>query len=86
MIYLLDTDVCIGLLRGRLPKTAARMQRLLRAEIALCSVVLYELHLGAEKCSQTAAETAKVQAFAQVFTSLPFDDECARFCAVIAPI
>ena len=83
MTYLLDTDVCIGLLRGRLPKTAARMQSVARAEIALCSVVLYELHVGVEKCGQPAVEAAKVPAFVQAFVSLPFDDECARHCAAI---
>lgn len=83
MTWLLDTDVCIGLLRGRLPKSAARLQTLPRAEVVLCSVVIYELYLGVEKCSQPATEGAKVRAFIGPFSSLPFDDECARHCAQI---
>src|SRR5690349_8892851 len=83
MTWLLDTNVCVGLLRGRAPKTAAKLQTIARAEVALCSVVIYELHLGTEKCNHPATESAKVRAFSAPFTSLPFDDDCARICARI---
>lgn len=83
MTWLLDTNVCVGLLRGSAPKTAAKLQAVPRAEVTLCSIVIYELHLGTEKCSQPATESAKVRAFTSPFSSLPFDDECARRCAKI---
>ena len=83
MIYLLDTDICIGLLRGAAAKAATKLSRLPASDVALCSVVIYELLLGAEKCNQFDKEMAKVQAFVQPFVSLPFDDECARLCAKI---
>src|SRR5437763_761592 len=83
MTWLLDTNVCVGLLRGRAPKTAAKLQAVPRAEVTLCSVVIYELLLATEKCSHPAPASAKVLAFTSPLSSLPFDDECARRCAKI---
>ncbi len=83
MIFLPDTNACIGLLRQRQAKLIARWQSVKASDMALCSVVVYELRHGAERSSNPATEHAKIDAFLAPFTSLPFDDASARKCAEI---
>ena len=83
MIFLPDTNACITLLRQRHAKLIARWRAVKASEVALCSVVVYELRHGAERSSNPIAEHAKLDAFLAPFTSLPFDDAAARKCAEI---
>jgi tRNA(fMet)-specific endonuclease VapC len=83
MTWLLDTSICIGLLRGKAPAAALRLRTIPVTDIVICSVVLYELHLGTEKCNDPATEAARVAAFVAPFHSLPFNDGCAMECARI---
>ena len=83
MIFLPDTNACIGLLRQREAKLIARWQAVKASDMVLCSVVVYELRHGAERSSNPSAEHAKLDAFLAPFTSLPFDDASARKCAEI---
>lgn len=83
MTFLPDTNACIALLRGRSPRLIARWQTIKASEIALCSVVAYELRYGAERSANPTAEHAKLDVFLGPFVSIPFDDACARKCAEI---
>jgi tRNA(fMet)-specific endonuclease VapC len=83
MTYLPDTNACITLLRQRDPALMARWQASMASEVVLCSVVVYELRHGAERCSDPVREHAKLDVFLAPFASLPFDDSCARKCAEI---
>lgn len=83
MTHLLDTNVCIALLRQRNAKLIAHWQAAKAAEVVLCSVVIYELRHGAERCSDPARGHARLDAFLAPFISLPFDNSCARRCAEI---
>ena len=46
MIYLPDTNTCISLLRQKQPNLIARWQSTRVTDIALCSIVVYELRHG----------------------------------------
>ncbi len=83
MIYLPDTNACVTLLRGRNPLFAGRWQSRRSSEIVLCSVVVYELRFGAERCIHPAREHARLDLFLSAFASLPFDDNCAHVCSMI---
>lgn len=83
MIFLPDTNACITLLRQRDSRLIARWQSVKTTDIVLCSVVVYELRYGAERSSDPARGHAKLDLFLSPFTSLPFDDQCARTCAEI---
>jgi len=83
MIFLPDTNACISLLRRRTPSLMARWHSTRAADIALCSVVVYELRHGAERSSNPAREHTKLDVFLEPFGSLPFDDACAHRCAQI---
>ena len=74
MNVLLDTNVCIDLLRGRV-----RGKRLPRAaDCRLSTVVTAELRVGAEKSAQPAAQREAVRTLIDLFRRVPFDDEAAR--------
>jgi predicted nucleic acid-binding protein len=50
MTFLPDTNACIALLRASEPRIIARWRATPVSQMALCSVVVYELRHGAERC------------------------------------
>jgi tRNA(fMet)-specific endonuclease VapC len=83
MSVLLDSDICIGIIREKLPKAIAKVRSMDVSEVFLCSVVKFELLFGVECCDRPLEELAKVKSFSSEFKSLPFDDECAKEAASI---
>jgi tRNA(fMet)-specific endonuclease VapC len=81
MLYLLDTNVCVGLLRGRKALLIQRFHARPTADLLLCSVVKAELIDGTLRSRQPAVNRAKVDAFVKPFASLPFDDNAAEVFA-----
>ena len=49
-------------------------------DIVLCSITVYELRYGAQRSVDPTREHSKLDLFLSPFTSLPFDDLCARRC------
>lgn len=74
--WLLDTNLCIRVLRDR---PAGLRERFNREADALCisSIVLTELLYGAEKSARPAENRRTVEQFAARLTVLPFDDAAA---------
>lgn len=64
MRYLLDTDVCVELLRRRQPAPAARFARIPAGEAALSVVTVLELTFGALKSARPEQNLAAVRALA----------------------
>jgi tRNA(fMet)-specific endonuclease VapC len=83
MKYLLDTNVCVGILRGKAPKSRTRLLVTKQSLVCLCSIVRYELLAGAQSSSSPEQELAKVVEWTAFFESLPFDDRAAAFAAQI---
>jgi len=77
MIRLLDSNVCIVLMRGKKPKVKAKFQSFLPDDLVTCSIVHAELRVGAIRSNSPQTETAKVEAFLVPFQSHPFDDAAA---------
>ena len=77
MIYLLDTNVCIGYLNGRSPFVRQRLNALEPGTIRLCSIVKAELAYGAAKSRVREHTLATLDTFFAAFESLPFDDRAA---------
>jgi tRNA(fMet)-specific endonuclease VapC len=78
VIYLLDTNACIGYLNDNNSLVAQKMATLRLDEIALCSIVAGELYYGAYHSSRRASNLALVDLLFQTFTSLPFDHHAAE--------
>ena len=78
MKYLLDTNACIHYLNHPDSPVRRRLERVLPADVALCSIVKAELYYGAFKSKQTAKNLAALEYLFATLTSLPFDDLAAR--------
>lgn len=78
MRYLLDTNVCIEILRGRDPALKARLATRSLNELVLCSIVWAELQCGARLAQNPPQELAKLQDAFGHWPRLPFDDSAAE--------
>lgn len=83
MIYLLDTNVCVALLKGRSTKLEEKVRSIRSHEAAIPAVVRFELHFGAEKSNQPNQTRERLGAFLRAFPSVPFDDGAAEICGRI---
>lgn len=77
MRFLLDTNTCIEILRGRHASVLARYAIQDRGNIALSAVVRSELHTGALLSAKPAENRERVEMFCALFACLPFDAEVA---------
>ncbi len=80
--YLLDTNLCIRLIRDRPQGLRPRFNAEADA-LCLSSVVLYELLYGAERSTRPAQLRQEVEGFAARLSVLPFDDDAAAHSADI---
>ena len=83
MTYVLDTDVCVWVLRRREP-WLSRLHGERPGDVAVTSLTEAELRLGALKASDPARDLARVEAFLSgAIGVLPFDRDAARHHAEI---
>lgn len=78
MRYLLDTNVCIEVLRGRNPALKARLATRSFDELALCSIVWAELHCGARLAQNPERELARLKDAFGHWTRWSFDDAASE--------
>lgn len=80
--YLMDTNVCIALLKGEKELTK-KFQTLPPTAFSLCSVVKAELLYGAHKSQNVEANLSVLEKFFAQFQSHPFDDSATSFYGTI---
>jgi tRNA(fMet)-specific endonuclease VapC len=76
--YLLDSNPCIGYIRGKNALIRQNFALHPASDITMCSVVLSELIHGALKSSDLVKNKAAVLRFTRPYQSLPFDDRAAH--------
>jgi len=76
---ILDTNVCIDVLRGR-RKVVERLRECEPKDCCLSAVTEFELFQGAARAPEErrAEERVKVERFLSCLQVLPFDSDCAR--------
>ena len=79
MPFLLDTNICIGILTGRSPKAIEKLHQLAPTEVRICSAVRAELQFGARNSSRVEANLSLLETFLSPFTSVAFDDGAANY-------
>lgn len=79
MSYLLDTNICIALLKGHDKILAKKLRNHSPSDFFLCSVVKAELLYGARYSKRVAENLALLERFFTQFQSMPFDDRAAEF-------
>ena len=80
--YLLDTNLCIRIIRDRPAGLRPRFNAEARA-LCISDVVLFELLFGAEKSGRPAENRQEVERFAARLSVLPFGSEAAAHTAEI---
>jgi tRNA(fMet)-specific endonuclease VapC len=75
--YLLDTDICIGLLRGTAGQAFERMRRRPPEVIGISAITLAELHHGLCKLDRRQAHLHRLIQFCAPLAIAPFDDAAA---------
>jgi tRNA(fMet)-specific endonuclease VapC len=83
MIYLLDTNVCVRYLNGRSVSIRERILATNSQDIAVCSVVKFELFYGALRSNNPTGNLERQQQFLNRFVSLAFDDAAATIASRI---
>jgi tRNA(fMet)-specific endonuclease VapC len=75
---MLDTNVCVDLLRGRGPGVLDHMRQFEIDEIAISSITLAELQYGVAKSSRPARHEVLLAEFCAPLAILPFDNVAAE--------
>ena len=83
-MYILDSCLCIELMRGHLPKTMQMMRQSRPELFGLPFIVEAELLTGAEKSSNPQKFRLLTEEFLQPFPRVAFDSNCARAYADIS--
>lgn len=83
MIYLLDTNTCIGYISRRSLSIFRRLTSLAQQDVVLCDIVKLELYYGAYRSSRQEENLAVLREFFNEFVSLPFDGQAAVICGLI---
>jgi tRNA(fMet)-specific endonuclease VapC len=82
-MYVLDTDVCVFLLRGRASGVAARLRQSNADEIAVTAITAAELRYGAVHSGNPPRNLEQVERFLAPLEILPFDSLAASHFAAI---
>ncbi len=77
MLYLLDTNICIYLLNGRLPEVASRLADVPIQRLAISTISLAELNYGAHHSARPEPNLARVETFTTPLKKIPFDERAA---------
>lgn len=77
--YLLDTSVCVDILRQRVPSSGLPTV----GDCCLSAIVTAELRTGLAKMGGDEAHARKLEDFVSLFPVRDFDDEAARHYAEI---
>jgi tRNA(fMet)-specific endonuclease VapC len=77
MRYLLDTNICVELIRGRAPAVFARLRRVAVDAVGISSITLAELQYGVAKSSNPARHEVLLTEFLAPLAVLPFDQLAA---------
>jgi len=77
MRYMLDTNICIYIIKKKPAPVVARFKKMNIADIALSSVTLSELEYGVIKSSRPEQNREALTQFLSPFEMLPYDDLAA---------
>lgn len=79
MKYLLDTNICIALLKNSDLTIVKKLKSLTPDQVVICSIVKTELLYGARKSQSVEKNLSLLSKFFNQLESLPFDDSATDF-------
>jgi tRNA(fMet)-specific endonuclease VapC len=81
--YLLDTNICIYLIKERPPEVLARFQQIQMKQIYIPTIVIFELYYGIEKNNSQKRNLTVLEKFIAPFSVVDFTIEAAKKAAQI---
>lgn len=78
MKYLLDTNICIFLIKNKPESVAAHFKKLVLGDVGISSITLAELHCGVEKSQQKEKNRQALDYFLLPLEICFFDDQAAH--------
>ena len=76
-MYLLDTNICIYLMKGTYPALSRKILSIHPQELAVSAVTVYELEYGAAKSGWQEKTRQNLRIFLSAFQVIPFAEEDA---------
>ena len=76
-MHLLDTNICVFLMKNKYPAATQKLLNSDPSEIAISSITLFELEYGAAKSQWPEKNRNNVKLFLAPFTIIPFDSNDA---------
>ncbi len=81
--YLLDTNICIYLIKKRPPEVFERFQQIQMKQLHIPTIVLFELYYGIEKNNSQRRNLAALEQFTAPLSVVDFTIEAAKKAAKI---
>jgi len=81
--YLLDTDICIYLIKQHPPEVLARFQQIQLKQLHISTVTIFELHYGIEKNNSHQRNLTALENFIAPLTVVDFTADAAKKAALI---
>lgn len=78
-MYMLDTDICIYIIKRKPRSALRRLESLRPGELAMSAITFAELMNGAKKSQQVEANVAKLNELAELIEIRSFDQKAAIF-------
>lgn len=78
MKYLLDTNICIYIIKQKPQKVLDRFQTLNPGDVGIPSITIAELEYGAYKSQRREQNQAALKQFLDPLAIVPFDEAAAR--------
>ena len=73
-MYLLDTNICAYLMRGRYPSLNKKVLTVPASELAISAITLFELEYGAAKANWGTHRMEDMRLFLSAFQVIPFSE------------
>ena len=77
MIFMLDTDICIYIIKRKPAGVLKRLESLQPGQLAMSSITFAELMNGAKKSRHVEANLEKLNALGELIDIRPFDKQAA---------
>ena len=78
-MYMLDTDICIYIIKRKPRSVLKRLESLQPGQLAISAITFAELMNGAKKSQRLEANVAKLNELAELIEIRPFDQKAATF-------
>lgn len=77
MKFLLDTNICVSVVRSKLPRLIQKLRSHAAEELAISTITLAELRYGADKSQFPARNHTALNTLLAPIAISHFDDQCA---------